>query len=356
MKTILSVFVFAYSMMSHAAQPIWKDPKSFPSHRVFSFFDETPLFETRQSYLQANPLGVNAVAVRGLPGGHGENVKIVDIETGMNANHEDLTTFWIGNLPEDSDHGTAVMGILGGRQNSFGITGIAPLASLGFYGFIEGNQDVVDDPYMTGILRAITEATLQLEAGDVLVIEQHMLGPDQNKWTTVEYWDPIYEALKVATDKGIHCVAAAGNGASNLDAAAYERKFDVTFRDSGCVIVGAGRSQSLQVLGFSNYGSRVDAFGIGENVTTTGYGDLYSRGNGGIHNYTGYFNGTSSATPVVAGAIALVSSIAESQGKVVSPRQMREALRNTGAPQNGSPSRRIGNLPDTAAMLQYLGL
>ena len=56
-------------------------------------------------------------------------------------------------------------------------------------------------------------------------------------------------------------------------------------------------------LDFSNYGARVDVQGWGREVTTTGYGDLQ----GGLNEdlwYTDHFSGTSSASPVVVGALA----------------------------------------------------
>lgn len=54
---------------------------------------------------------------------------------------------------------------------------------------------------------------------------------------------------------------------------------------------------------FSNYGSRIDAFGYGESIITTGYGNLIAA-NGS--KYTGVFAGTSSATPIVAGVVTML--------------------------------------------------
>jgi len=346
----LALLVLA-PLASHAAVPLWARPTNF----VEAVDAVTPSFIASQTYLEAAPVGVGAKKVWNLPGGKGENVKIIDIETGFNENHEDLTPFWVGAVPVDSDHGTAVMGILGAPDNGYGVVGIAHEAQIGFYGFIAGNQDEVDQVYIDQITQAIRESAAQLEAGDVMVIEQHMMGPQSKNWTAVEYWPEIFAELKKVTDKGIHCVAAAGNGYSNLDHPDYKGAFDLTKRDSGCIMVGAGAKSDRNRLGFSNYGSRVDAHGFGEGVTTTGYGVLFNGGKD--QTYTSSFNGTSSATPIVAGAVALISSIAEAQGKTITPKEMRAALRATGTAQGARTiSQRIGNLPNAEELVKQLGL
>jgi Subtilase family len=103
-------------------------------------------------------------------------------------------------------------------------------------------------------------------------------------------------------------------------------------------------------LSFSNYGKRVDAQGWGVEVTTTGYGDLQ----GGVSPdlwYTNDFNGTSSASPIVTGALAAVSGILKDFGRPpLTSNRARQLLRSTGSPQQDGPSggasQRIGNRPN----------
>lgn len=318
----------------------------------------TPDFTSKQIYLEDAPRGVGARSAWKLSGGTGENVKIIDIEIGYEEKHEDLSPFFFSptNFPNiDINHGSAVLGVVAGQFNTMGITGIAHGSQMGFIGFAEGAQDDVDQPYIDSINKAIQDAVSQLQAGDVLIIEQHMAGPDSRKYTAVEYWEPIFKELKKATDAGIHCIEAAGNGGSDFDSPVYKGAFDLKLRDSGCIMVGAGSVQTKERLGFSNYGSRIDAFGYGEMVTTIGYGDLFKDGT--TRTYTQRFNGTSSATPIVAGAVAVVSSIAEAKGVTVDPIRMREALRATGTEQGqNTKDKRIGNLPNIPAILEYLKL
>ena len=348
-KCFFILFLFTYK--AFAFVPFAEIAPGIPFFIEESFVP-TPLFIDKQVYLGASPLGIGTDVAWNLPGGKGENVKIIDIETGMNSQHEDLPALFHSTIPKNSDHGTAVMGILGAPENGHGITGIAHASTFGFAGFIEGDGDI-NDSYIKGIVKQIDEATNNLDAGDILIIEQHVTGP-KGDYILVEYWDEIFHQLKVATDKGIICVAAAGNGSSNLDHPVYNNLLNRTTRDSGCIIVGAGKIGSNERFSFSNYGTIVDAFGYGGSVTSTGYGDLFYGDENSI--YTQSFSGTSSATPIVAGAIALVSSIAKEQGILIPPKLMREALRNTGIKQGGDTTKRIGNFPKINDLLNYLNI
>lgn len=348
------ILISGLSLSAHAALPVWQ--KLEPREERYQ--STTPNFFEQQRYLVSAPRGVGAIDAWKLRGGRGENVKVIDIEVAFEDRHEDFISpfFNGGNAPSDTHHGTAVWGVVAGSSNGFGVTGIAHGAQFGIYGFIEGEQDDVDENYTRAIVHGIELATNELEPGDVLIIEQHMRGPDANKYTAVEFWDEIFRALKKATDKGILCVEAAGNGNSDFDSKNYKGKFDLNVRDSGCIVVGAG-GRAHERLWFSNYGSRIDAFGYGEGVVTTGYGDLFNSGLPRM--YTGNFSGTSSATPIVAGAVAVVSSIAKARGRILTPQEIRAALRSTGTPQRigqGVLVGRIGNLPNIEELMRFLGL
>jgi hypothetical protein len=54
--------------------------------------------------------------------------------------------------------------------------------------------------------------------------------------------------------------------------------------------------------------------------------------------------------------VILVSSIAQEQGKVISPLEMRNALRATGIPQGGDTSTNIGKFPSIGQLLKHLQL
>lgn len=95
------------------------------------------------------------------------------------------------------------------------------------------------------------------------------------------------------------------------------------------------------------------AQGWGREVTTTGYGDLQGGPDEDLW-YTDEFSGTSSASPIVVGAVAAYQGIRTRDPGRASPDQIRTLLRTTGSLQTAAPGRpttqRIGTLPDLRAM------
>ena len=140
----------------------------------------------------------------------------------------------------------------------------------------------------------------------------------------------------------------------NLDQAACSGVFDRSVQDSGAIIVGAGQPPSSGVdrqrAGFSSFGSRIDLQGWGSGVVTTGYGDLFKASDRPLDPdfwYTGVFGGTSSASAIVAGAVANLQGIALDQSGIpLAPLQIRTLLVQTGSPQLGNTAEPIGPRPN----------
>ncbi len=310
-----------------------------------------------------------------VPGGRGENVRIVDIEYNWNTRHNDLLEATADLLihvrgldasdtrlnQANIDHGTAVIGILSAAPDGVGITGICHRARLGLVNPL--TSGTVPD-----VQAAIRRATAVLEAGDVIVLEQQSInGPkfdpsNGRGLLPIEYEPDVYKAIKEATAKGVVVVESAGNGFDNLDDPIYNGAFNRNVKDSGAIMVGAGLPEGGVYGGGpdrtrtpeSNYGSRVDVQGWGAFVTTTGYGVL--RQEQGENNwYTIDFGATSAATAMVAGAVAVLQSIIIERGQPpLSPVEIRRLLSSTGTPQAGNLSERIGPRPNLRAALDAL--
>ncbi len=243
---------------------------------------QTPDFTGQQGYLDVAPGGVDAKFAWNMVGGKGNGVRVIDMERGFNLTHEDHQANFGGlisgnNRPGSRNHGTAVLGVIGGDENSFGITGISPGANLRAISY-----------WGTSTSQTIIDAADELSAGDILLLEVHRTGP-AGDYIAIEWWPDDFAAIVYATSKGIIVVEAAGNGSEDFDAefynqpqsgfpASWKNPFNPNNPQSGAVIVGAGASPSSgndrTILGFSNWGRRVDAQGWGHNVTTTGYGGL----------------------------------------------------------------------------------
>lgn len=338
----------------------------------------TPDFSPSQGYLDAPPNGVNARWAWPQPGGGGDGVRVIDVEGAWRVTHEDLLENSLGLLAGSHhtsakwrNHGTAVWGALGGDRGDKGVTGISPEAQLGAVSFAPNS--------IRGSATAIADAAEQLNPGDVLLIELHREGPasnqiEQHGFIAVEWWPDDLAAIQYAIALGVVVVEAGGNGSQDLDGAIYDMP-DLGFPadwvnpfrrqpdDSGAIIVGAGAPPSGNYgpdrsrLDYSNYGLCVDAQGWGEEVVTCGYGDLQGGPDEDLW-YTARFAGTSSASPIVAGAIVCVQGMLDAMGIArLSPWEARDALRVTGSPQQDHPQRpssqQIGNRPDVEALYQY---
>ena len=254
----------------------------------------------------------------------------------------------------DPNHGTAVLGQLVADNDSKGVTGISWGASVGL---APANTALEGYNLANAILLAVDDG----EAGDVILIEQQACvcnlacNPNtQFGYGPSEWVQSVFDVIQVAVANGFVVVEAAGNGSVDLDQAACGTAFDRDVRDSGAIIVGAGgppgSGQNLEPLFFSSYGSRIDLQGWGSGVVTTGYGDLYvDPDNPGDPDawYTDTFSGTSSASPMVAGAAANLQGIALDQFQApFPPSQVRAVLAETGTPQRGNLAENIGPRPN----------
>lgn len=319
----------------------------------------TPDFTGQQGYVNAAPTGIGTGTLGSLAGITGSGIRVVDIEYSWQRDHEDLQlasnrVINVGAPAVDpfnsTDHGTAVMGQLVGLQNSFGVTGIVHQAT----GMMAGANTTQG----YNLAQAIMASVNATSSGDVILLEQQTLAcgfTSGNRFGPSEWSQAVYDATRAATAAGRVVVAAAGNGSLDLDAASCQNRFNRQMRDSGAIIVGAGSSSNRSRLDFSSFGSRVDVQGWGHNVTTTGYGALFNGGNNVRRFYTDSFNGTSSASPIVAGAaVAIQGRLRACNRTLLTSVQMRTLLRNTGSAQTGSGQ--IGPLPNVPAALDQLGI
>jgi hypothetical protein len=317
----------------------------------------TPDGEADQIYIEAAPEGIDARDAWTRPGGRGEGVFLVDIEYDWRDNHEDLESAlgqqfcFTPNTPTEIEHGTAVIGQIVGGDNGYGITGIASQVEIGL---------VTHSHNGTGynVAQAIDCATGLMGPGDVMLIEAQTVGP-HGDFVPVEWDQAEFDAISIASAAGIVVVEAAGNGGENLDHVDFLGAFDRSVRDSGALIVGAGANlyyidqADRSRLEFSTYGSRVDLQGWGDDVLTTGYGDVFDGGGDPNQYYTEVFNGTSSASPMIAGAVAAIQGVQMAcGGNPLAPSTVRDLLVDTGSPQVAGPyPGNIGPRPDLRGAL-----
>jgi serine protease len=328
----------------------------------------TPDFSGSQGYLDAAPGGIEARFSFTIQGGNGSGVNIYDVEYNWLQTHEDLSRASGVSLlvnPGDSndppgyagcpapcdstnkEHGTAVLGEMIADNDTKGVIGISWGANIGL---VPTNTSNLGYNPANAILLAVAHGS----AGDVILIEQQYPVCGLSDYGPLEWLPDVFQAIQFAVAQGFVVIEAAGNGSVNLDQAACSGLFDRTVRDSGAIIVGGGHPPSSGVdrqrIGSSTFGSRVDLQGWGSGVATTGYGSFYQNPDAPTDPdfwYTAGFSGTSSASPIVAGAAANLQGIAIDQSGIpLTPLQIRTLLVQTGSPQLGNTAESIGPRPD----------
>jgi hypothetical protein len=325
----------------------------------------TPDFFALQGYLRPAPAGVDADFARADPRTRGAGITIIDLEYDWNPFHEDLQLDWSSDVggaefPRytafGDDHGTAVFGQLVGRKNGYGVLGGAPEAEM--LGISPMHQ--IGDRRLYNPGAALIAAGALMEPGDVMLIEQQIAGPNgSQQYVPLEWNTAAFQAMVLLDQLGVVVVEAGGNGGQDLDGPEFLGRFDRTVRDSNAIVVGAGDSGSHRALGYSSFGSRLDLQGWGNDITTTGYGDLFDGGDEtGARDYTGMFGGTSGASPIVTSAVVAVQSYLKATGQEPwSADQITALLRETGTPQPGPdrPDRPVDPRPETSGALTGTG-
>lgn len=312
--------------------------------------DETPNYSDLQTYkdgIEKDHIGIDMEYAWSI-GVTGKGIKIADIGIDYNPKHINLqrdSLITLVPLGDDyvpvPDPGTSVTGILYANDVGFGVKGMVHGADNYYF--------VSEVPL--GDAAGIAEGLAALKKGDVFVYELQTEGPTSPpESVSIDYdgavWDVTHEALKA----GILVVAAGGDSSVDLD----RKEFD-EYRnrpDNGIIRVGAG-DKLLSKASFSNHGSMIHLQAWGDDVVTTGYGDLHDGGPN--DNYTATFSGTSSATPIVASAVVAVQSwYKESTGKVLSPLEMRQLLIDTGTAQADPEKGHIGPIPNIKKAIETL--
>jgi subtilisin-like proprotein convertase family protein len=257
----------------------------------------------------------------------GGNVTIGIVDDGMEWNHPDLAPNvlpelqwdWNGgdsdpspNLAAGDDHGTACAGVAAARGNNrIGVSGVAPEASLVGLRLISGPATDLD------------EAEAMVWHKDQIEIKSNSWGPPDDG-STLDGPDLLMQdALRAATSfgrngRGTIITWAGGNGRDASDNSNYDGYansiytlavaamdsdgMQASYSESGANIVVTAPSDGgdLGIMTTDNRGS------FGYNPGFTGQDVFGSPDLAGTGDATKNFGGTSSATPVVSGVVALM--------------------------------------------------
>jgi subtilisin family serine protease len=223
-------------------------------------------------------------------------ITVAVIDDGVQTNHPDLVGKIVkpynavtgGTKYQANDHATHVAGIIAASMNGKGVAGIAPNVKIMpinvFSGTKADSYDVVD-----GIYYAVRNGAdvINLSLGGFV------------------YSYSMAEAVSYAFTQGTVVVAAAGNSDTSYSTypAAYDGAFGISATDS-----------NDRITDFSNFGNYIDFAAPGESIYSTVAGSGYD-----------YMDGTSMASPVVAGVAALILS----KNPLVTPNDVKAILANS---------------------------
>jgi subtilisin len=253
------------------------------------------------------------------------NVDVAILDTGIDPRHPDLNVFQSisfagGRTGDQNGHGTHVAGIIGAKDNTIGVVGVAPGARLWAVRVLNRNgggswADIVDGiDWVAARSQQIEVVNISLSGGV----------DDDNSI--------IRTAINGLVDAGITVVAAAGNAnrqgqqdVSEIIPARYPNVIAVSAladnngeggSSSGLFkVAGSYYEFDESLANFSNYGSAMSLIAPGVSILSTYKNRKYA-----------VVSGTSQAAPHVSGAAALYRIM----NPEARPQDVRTALRAAG--------------------------
>ena len=268
---------------------------------------QNPDYSANQTDLQAAQDDFPAAWAAGLDG---TGVRVAVVDTGVQANHPDLAgnvtagaDFVVGNPPSNYaridgyGHGTHVAGTIAAVDNTIGVVGGAPHATIVPVRVL----DCQGAGYTSTVASGIEWASDAVNGGGAKVINLSLGGCGD---------DPVLrQSVLDAISRGVVVVAAAGNGFNGAVgcALADEPEYPGAYAGqpgfAGTIAVGALDGSTDRRASFSNNNPYVTVAAPGVSILST-----VPFGGTAISNASGYafLSGTSMATPHVSAVAALV--------------------------------------------------
>lgn len=263
---------------------------------------------------QGLPWGVDRINATGAwkEGSNGIGIKVAVLDTGIDYTHPDLDANVKGGVSlvgvqestnpklwkDKNGHGTWCAGIIAAENNTIGVVGVAPNASLYAVKVLRNDGTGTYSDLIDGIEWSVDNG---------MQVISMSLGGTTNSTA-------LKEACDAAYGHGLILVAAAGNegdGDPTTDEVLYPAAYD------SVIAVSATNASDIAPY-WSSSGDEVELAAPGVNITSTWLDGTYES-----------HDGTSASCPHVSGTIALVLSMNSTLQLGYNTSQVRELLRET---------------------------
>lgn len=216
----------------------------------------------------------------------GRGIVVAVLDTGCDAAHPDLKgqivaqrDFTNSGTDDRNGHGTHCAGVIAAADNSVGVIGVAPESKL-LIGKVLGNDGSGASSWIAAGIRWATN-----NKAHVISMSLGSSRPDAG----------THAAIKEAVQAGVIVVAAAGNSGPGT----------INYPGAYPEVISVGAIDATgRIANFSSQNREVDVAAPGVNILSSVPGGRWAR-----------MSGTSMATPLVAGVVALIQSARLSAGR-----------------------------------------
>jgi subtilisin family serine protease len=261
------------------------------------------------------------------------NVNVAVIDSGIDATHPDLNVKGGVDCQSGSPvkvtpvdvlgHGTFVAGVIGARNNNLGVVGTAPGTPLWSVRVVDNAGLISEESLICAIDWVTSTRTDDNEDNDIAVANISIAGGGPDTPNCGKGTDPMHYAICRSVRAGVTYAVAAGNSSqdfANTVPATYDQVLTATAMGDFDGKAGGHAAPKCGKQNWSTYGQKDDQPAFFSNFATTPADKAHTVAGPGMCILStspggyGVEDGTSFASPAVAGSVALCISQNECTG------------------------------------------
>jgi subtilisin family serine protease len=262
------------------------------------------------------------------------NVNVAVIDSGIDATHPDLNVKGgvdcqsgspvdVAHPVDVLGHGTFVAGVIGARNNRLGVVGTAPGTPLWSVRVVDNAGLISEESLICAIDWVTSTRTDDNEDNDIAVANISIAGGGPDTPNCGKGTDPMHYAICRSVRAGVTYAVAAGNAGedfANTVPATYDEVLTATAMGDFNGKAGGGAAPKCGTEDWTRFGQKDDQPAFFSNFATTAADEAHTVAGPGMCILSttpggyGVEDGTSFASPAVAGSVALCISQHECTG------------------------------------------